>query len=305
MLLNKLKMTAVVVLVAGGITGGVGVWAYRASGSARSPVQDSQAAPTKVTGKAFVPIPAPKQAPRAGGRGPGPGTGKYFVPAPAPQPQPKPLFNPQPIAPGVPPAGFPPQGGFLGKPAGKNSPNLVGFRDQLPIFGTKSILVVESPDRMSWEAMSLESGNRTTWQKLSFPPGIQASPLAGEDTLALILKGKTIDHVAAFSMYTGEWSKQHLLKPVEDEINPVIGPGCALYQAGNDYYAFSSQQGKWGVLHLEGDEKPKAQVTTTCIQVLQGNTLYVFNLKLGEWSPGVTVNLRPFRSGSPRPAPAK
>ena len=42
-----------------------------------------------------------------------------------------------------------------------------------------------------------------------------------------MLKGKTIDHVAAFSPYTGAWAMQHLLKPVEDEINPVIGPGSA------------------------------------------------------------------------------
>ena len=70
-----------------------------------------------------------------------------------------------------------------------------------------------------------------------------------------MIKGKTIDHVAAFSPYTGEWSMQHLLKPVEEEINPVVGPGSALYQAGNDFYAFSARRGTWGVLHLEGQRR--------------------------------------------------
>ena len=38
------------------------------------------------------------------------------------------------------------------------------------------------------------------------PPGITADPVIGPDVAALMLKGKTIDHVAAFSMYTGTWS---------------------------------------------------------------------------------------------------
>ncbi|MGP0069108.1 MAG: hypothetical protein ACLQGP_36595 [Isosphaeraceae bacterium] len=43
----------------------------------------------------------------------------------------------------------------------------------------------------------------------------------GDDVLALSLKGKSIDHVAAFNTHNGEWSQQHLLLPVEDEIHPV------------------------------------------------------------------------------------
>ena len=264
MLLNKLESISFAAIL---IAGGVsgGVWAYQASQSSSQPARESEPASPNVSAEGLDPFRNPKS---------------------APQTQPKPAANPQPF-------------GF-----GKNSPNLVGPRESLNVFQMKSILVVESPDRASWEAMSLE-GNDATWQKLSFPPGIKALPLVSEDTLALILKGKTIDHVAAFSKYTGRWSKQHLLKPIEDELNPVIGPGCALYQVGNDFYAFSSQQGKWGVLHLEGDEKPKAQMMISSIQVLQGNTLYVFNLRLGEWSPGVAMNLRSFQFDPPQAAPAK
>ena len=107
-----------------------------------------------------------------------------------------------------------------------------------------------------------------------------------------MIKGKTIDHVAAFSPYTGNWSMQHLLKPIEGEINPAVGLGCALYQAGNDFYAFSAQKGSWGVLHLEGDEEATAPMSPTDIEVMQGNRLYVFSLKQGEWSKGVAIYLR-------------
>ncbi len=144
--------------------------------------------------------------------------------------------------------------------------------------------------------MSLE-GETVTWQRLSLPPEITAQPVLTNDVAALVMKGKAIDHVAAFSMYTGEWSPQHLLKPVEGEISPIIGPGCALYQAGNDFYAFSARPGKWGVLHLEGDAKATGMISTHDISVYQGNKLYVFNLKHGQWSKGVAVYRRPSQPG--------
>ena len=117
-------------------------------------------------------------------------------------------------------------------------------------------------------------------------------------------KGKTIDHVAAFSPYTGSWSRQHLLTPVEGEINPLVAPGSALYQAGNDFYAFSARRGTWGVLHLEGREEATATTSTTDIEVVQGNRLYVFSLKQGEWSKGVAVYLAPAAAGPNRHNPA-
>jgi hypothetical protein len=186
----------------------------------------------------------------------------------------------------------------------KNAPALAEAGNPLPVFRSSSILVVESPDRTAWQAMSLEAAD-TRWQKLTFPPGITASPVIGGDTMALILKGETIDHVAAFSVHTGEWSKQHLLKPVAEQITPAVGAGCALYQAGNDFYAFGALKGTWGVLHLEGDEKAKAALSPQDIEVLQGNRLYVFSLKQGVWSKGVEINLQPFRLEPRRAEPAR
>jgi hypothetical protein len=152
--------------------------------------------------------------------------------------------------------------------------------------------------------MSLEI-DRPAWRKIELPPGTRAQPIAGSDVAALMIKGKTIDHVAAFSPYTGSWNKQHLLKPIAGEINPAVGQGCALYQAGNDFYAFSAKKGSWGVLHLEGNEEAKAAISPTDIEVMQGNRLYVFSLMQGEWSQGVEVYLPPAAAASKSAGPAE
>jgi len=152
---------------------------------------------------------------------------------------------------------------------------------------------VESPDGTSLRAKSLET-DQGNWQSLALPPGVKLIPIAGGDVLALILRGKEINHIAAFSAVTGKWHMEHLLRPIKEEITPAIGPGSVLYQAGNDFYAFSPQKGLWGVLHLEDKEPAKASISPTDIEVLQGNRLYVFSLKSGKWSEGVSTNLRPF-----------
>jgi RNA polymerase sigma factor (sigma-70 family) len=262
MLLNKIKTVALAILIAGGLTGGIGVWAYRASEAPGQPAQDGESAPAQ----------------------------KAFIPALAPRFQPQPPFG----------AGRPAGRGLFVPSSRKNSPNVVDPWNPLPVFRTASILLVESPDRTAWEGMSLETRD-STWQRLQLPPGTTARPIVGTDIVALAIRGKLIDHVAAFN---GGWAVQHLLKPVEGEINPVVGPGCALYQAAHDFYAFSAAAGKWGVLHLEGGADAKAAISDSDIEVLQGNQLYVFSLKRGEWSKGVAIYLTPSRPGPEPAAPA-
>jgi RNA polymerase sigma factor (sigma-70 family) len=259
MLLNKIKTIALIVLLVGGLTAGVGSWGIQTS---RARSRQAQAAdksdpngrieaanPSQLTvsesreqAKALVPSP----------QGSGSGMGLSF-----------------------------PQVRL------KNAPN-IDMRLVLPSIRTATMVLVESPNRTEWEVLSLAI-DRPAWRKFELPPGTTAQPIAGSDVAALMIKGKTIGHVAAFSPYSGDWTKQQLLKPIADEINPVVGPGCALYQAGNDFYAFSAKKGTWGVLHLEGNEEAKAAITPTDIEVMQGNRLYVFSLMQGGWSQGVAV----------------
>ncbi len=162
---------------------------------------------------------------------------------------------------------------------------------------------MESPDRTAWEAMSLEI-EHPAWSKIQLPPGTTAQPIVSNDVAALMIRGKKIDHVAAFSPYTGDvveaasCSSQSRKKSVQS-----IGPGGALYQAGNDFYAFSARRGTWGVLHLEKGDEATATTSPTDIEVMQGNRLYVFSLKQGEWSKGVAVYLRPSTASPKRTSP--
>jgi len=272
MLLNKIKMTAALLLGFSLAATGAGVWAHRASEPVAEPLGGQDAGATKQPETQQQP--AGSQAGASNLAAGFPGLGAQITT---------------------------PKAMFVG--AGKNLPNLTGPRDPLPVFRTESILLVESPDGTSLEAMSLETDN-PKWQRLSIPPGVKLIPIMGSDVMAFVLRGTEINHVAAFSAFTGEWHMQHLLLPIKtmvggnaviEEISPAIGPGSVLYQAGNDFYAFSSQKGAWGVLQLDGSEKAKAQMSSTDIEVLQGNRLYVFSLRLGKWSQGVATNLRPFR----------
>ena len=86
----------------------------------------------------------------------------------------------------------------------------------------------------------------------------------------------------------------------------MVGPGCVqhLYQAGNDFYAFSAKKGTWGVLHLDGNDEAKASIAATDVEVMQGNRLYVFSLMQGEWSQGVDVYVPPSPATPKREEPA-
>jgi RNA polymerase sigma factor (sigma-70 family) len=276
MLFHKLRLAAAVILIAGCITGSAGVWAYHAGES--SPPVGQAGAPA---------LPKPSETEQATASAPNPG-GAQVAPD-----QPKGPFGVAPRGPG---------GAFARDQLENlnNAPNVTYFA---PYFHSGSIVLVESPDRRTLRALSLAS-DTMAWQEISLPPGITVIPVSAGDVLALAITAKSIDHVAAFSALTGEWVKQHLRKPVEGSIKPIVSTGCAVYQAGNDVYAFSSNTGTWGALHLEGDEKPMVTVSTASVAAIQGNKVYIFPLKQGKWSKGVEANLRPFAT-DPRPEQAK
>jgi RNA polymerase sigma factor (sigma-70 family) len=281
MLFNRLKAISLAFAILGAASGGV-VWSIRASGAANPP------GPPRV-GQAVTPHDTEKTV-----RPPGdPLSNTAAVP----------VIGPGGSGLGNRPSGMSPSGA----PLGKNSPNLIDPRDPSPVWRSQAILVVQSPDRTAIEAMSLDAGDQAaaSWQKFTMPPGVSALPLIGGDALALELRGKTIDRVAAFSRHTGEWKVQRLLKPAEEELSPCLSPGGVIYQVENDVYTFSARTGTWGVLHLEGEEKPRVAPSETDIEVLHGNRLYVFSLKHGNFSPGVEMNLKPFQRPPQEAAPSR
>ena len=143
--------------------------------------------------------------------------------------------------------------------------------------GTQQIL-----DERDWVVNPLSSKNDP------IAAGQQVFPLVSTDIIALAYTGKTVGTVTAYSAYTGEWHSYKLVNPVQGGINPTIGPESAVYQVGNDFYAFSAVAGKWGLLRLPADPKARATVSQKFIQVQQGDRLYVFGVRPGKWSQGVT-----------------
>ena len=275
MLLNKIKATALAVLLVGGMTAGVGVWAIQVSQTTTGAAQADKPAQPNDLRKAAI-------------------AARGAVPASA-SPMRKAFVS------------FP-QEGSLGMGLSfppthlKNSPN-TDARIDLPGIRTEFMVLVESPDRNGWQGMSLEF-EKPSWSEMKLAPGTTAQPLAGDDVAALMIKGKKIDRIGAFTPYWNHWAMQTLREPVEDEINPVVGPGYALYQARNDFYAFTAQKGHFQVLHLEGNEEAKVTISVSDIEVMQGNRLYVFNLKKGAWSNGIEVYVPPSRATGKRAAPS-
>jgi hypothetical protein len=157
-------------------------------------------------------------------------------------------------------------------------------------------MIVESADGTGWEAMEKgQAGDpqstAVVWKKLTVPAGIKATPIVAESTIALAYRGKQIEEVAAFAGQIRGWSTQRLRKPVQDDLVPIVGPHYALYQAGNDLYAFSDATGRWDVLSLPEGERIKIDVMQPDVMVLRGNILYVFDATIGKWSKGVAIKL--------------
>jgi hypothetical protein len=165
----------------------------------------------------------------------------------------------------------------------------------IPVLSSGSVMVVESADGTGWEAMEKgrvdPKGPFGVWKKLTLPVGIKATPVMAESTVAMVYQGKQIEEVAVFAGQVTGWSTQRLRKPVQDDLVPVVGPHYALYQAGNDLYAFSSAAGRWDVLGLPERAKPRIDVMQSEIMVLHDNILYVFDPVIGRWSKGIAIKL--------------
>ncbi len=267
MLIHSLKRAALILVSVAAVTGAYGFragWMPAILGSGEGVAAPRQAE----TKPAATPVPSPS------------------LPAQASIPSPPVVGDPRfgQMGPYVPP---------------KNSPNLSSHRDPNPVFGSQSILMVESPDGKGVAAMSTEAGNGG-WKRYERPAGQTAIPIAGPDVLTFAIKGETITQIAAFSATTGEWATQRLLKPVKEQISPVVAPGCALFQEGNNFYAFSAKKGLWDVLSLGDGEKPRAaNLASSYITVQQGDQIFVFPFKQAKWSKGIRTKPLDYQQKTP------
>jgi RNA polymerase sigma factor (sigma-70 family) len=170
----------------------------------------------------------------------------------------------------------------------------------IPAMQNASMVAVTAPDGRSLRAMSLLGG---VWREYQVAQGFHTMPIWTGDMLALAVSGPSVREVAVFdaSNNGGSWARQALREPLDGELIPTVGPGLALYQVGNDFYAYSVQAGKWGALHLEGGEAAQSQFAcndtvakdgrANAIFVRQGQKLHVFSVPLGQWSEGVELKV--------------
>jgi hypothetical protein len=257
MLIHSLKRAALILVSVAAVTGAFGFragWVHAILGA-----DERAAAPRQAETK---PATAPVPSPSLPGQNPG---------------------SQSQIRPGNP--GF---GQLRPSGTGKNSPNMAAPQDPIPVLRSQFILVVESPDGKGFAAMSTEAGNGD-WKRYELPAGQTATPIVGGDVATFVMFGETITEIAAFSAAIGEWAPRRLLKPIKEQISPSFGVGCALFQEGNNFYAFSVERGHWDVLSLQEGEKPRAGFSTTDITVQQGDQIFVFLPKQAKWSKGVSA----------------
>jgi hypothetical protein len=235
------------------------------------------------------------------------GAGGEQAQVPVAAPQPQPAANPAAIPQshvggfggqqgGAMMAGFGGAGGMMGAMMGpapaplKNAPSLADFRDPIPLFRAGPIALLETADGMALAAMNTKTGDGQ-WKRYAHGAAVMLTPLGSADLVTFLARGENVTEVAAFSGLRGntEWAAQRLIHPVKEQIAPAIGPGSVLFQEGNNFYAFSALQAKWGVLQLGPEEKARAELHETDITVQQGNRVYVFPLGLAKWSQGIAM----------------
>jgi hypothetical protein len=130
-------------------------------------------------------------------------------------------------------------------------------------------------------AYSTETGE---WASYVVPKGMDVTPIAGSDVVALSGAGDEIGQVATYVPAIGKWYPVALMKPAKDEAVPIVGAHLAAYPVGRHVYAFSAPARAWDVLELPEDANPTVVVFTNRATVEHGDHLYIFSVKTGKWT---------------------
>ena len=219
MLLNNIKMTALIVLLVGGMTAGVGIWAIQASHATTRSAQAGEQAPPKDFARSLTPSQSTVSLRSLR-------QGKLSDP----------FLKEQALGMGL---SFPSV--RLEKLPEHRPPYRMPAHSD-GVHGARRITGSQRPGRR----MSLEP-DHPRWSKIPVPTRYDSAAYRRRRHRGSDDQGNDDRSCRGVQpLHRQLVSTQMLLKPVEDEINPVIGPGYALYQAGNDFYAFSSTEGNLG-----------------------------------------------------------
>jgi hypothetical protein len=283
---TKVTLSALVVS-AGALIGGAGLYVARAGGPAADPQQAaaSETAETKSVAKQQgqpapnPPGPSGTFAGPTGGFGGSAGTfgsGPVFGGAAGPF--------------GLGVGGGPVYGGTMTMPGSNRQVGPLRFEGfgvaaqarPMTLLETESFIAVRPPGRNEIRAYSIAEGK---WATYKVPEGVEATPLADNQVMALALKGESIAQVAVFCGDT--WLVQELKEPAKGQITPMVAPGVVVYGSGRYVYALSDAMGFWGVLELPEGTEARARFgfgnKTLMVEDAKNNRLHIFNATVGRW----------------------
>jgi hypothetical protein len=151
-------------------------------------------------------------------------------------------------------------------------------------FRHGSSLIVISPDGDRVTLFDIETKKS---QSLELP-GSKDAPLevaliAGENILALTLRGSKITSIAVADTASGLWRSQELRTPVEGQAVPIVGPGVVVYILGRDVYAYGAQAQRWGVAELAEGVRATPVFGAGTVTIEGQGHIYTFAGKSGMW----------------------
>lgn len=90
--------------------------------------------------------------------------------------------------------------------------------------------------------------------------------------------------VWGFSKSIGKWARQEIQPAAKEELVPLVSSSVAALQVGQAIYAFSGQTGRWDILRLPENRKPRVSVNADMVLVTDEENVYTFANSTGRWS---------------------
>ena len=116
------------------------------------------------------------------------------------------------------------------------------------------------------------------------PTGPNRTPKYTSSGKIMVTWSEKGDAAWGFSKTTGNWTKQEIRPASKNELAPTVGDSVASLRIGQTVYAYSGPTGRWDILRLAVDQKPRVQVHLDMVLVTDGQTIYTFPGATGRWS---------------------
>ncbi len=171
----------------------------------------------------------------------------------------------------------------------KNSPNMATMRDPFSVFGSQSILMVESPDGKGVAAMSTEAGNGE-WKRYQWPAGQTGTGITRGRCAELHNERRGHHRDCGLQCRDRGMGDPALAQPDQRSRSPPsFHPAACSSRKVTISMHSVPRKGHLGRAQLAGRREAACPLTTAYITVQQGDQVFVFPLKLAKWSKGISA----------------